>query len=97
MAWRAKTSACSCRSADGGSAGPGLCSSYSRAILAAEKYLASDQASSWSHITAPASLSRDFSEGNTCTTRLRRLISRLARSWTLLVLSLFQWSWGKSR
>ena len=43
-------------------------------------YLASDQASSWSHITAPASLSRDFSEGNTCTTRLRRLIPRLARS-----------------
>lgn len=38
--------------------------------------------------TAPIILMSDFLLGKTCTTRLRRLISRLARSYTLLVRSL---------
>ena len=67
------------------------------AILLSEKYREEDHVSAWSHMTAPAILSRDFSDGNTWTTLALRLISRLARSCTLLVRSRFQCDGGKSR
>ena len=48
-------------------------------------HLLDAQSSSISENTAPSILISDFLDGKTCTTRLRRLSSRLARSWTLLV------------
>lgn len=76
----------------GASPGPG-----SSRILTSEKYLEDAHASSRSHMAAPASLISDAIEGNTCAIRDLRFISLLARSWTLLVLSLFQCDGGKSR
>lgn len=54
------------------------------------------QASSCSHMTMLASLSRSLADGNTCTTLDLCFVSLLVRSWRLLVCSLFQWPCGKS-
>lgn len=48
-------------------------------------------------MTAPTSLAGDASDGKTRATPDLRLVSPLVRSWTLLVLGLFQWEAGKSR
>lgn len=57
----------------------------------------SAQSPAISESTAPIILMSDLLPGSTCTTRLRRLSSRLARSCTLLVRNLTWCSWGKSR
>ena len=68
----------------------------SSAMFLSEKYLDSPQASSCSHMTMLASLSRSLADGNTCTTLDLCFVSLLVRSWRLLVCSLFQWPCGKS-
>ena len=66
-------------------------------ILLSEKQREPDHASAWSHMTAPASLSNDSSDGNAYTTRDLCLVLRLARSCTLLVRRRFQCDGGKPR
>ena len=49
------------------------------------KFFEASHASFWSQHTAPTSLSSESNEGNTWTTLVRRLISHLILSCTLLV------------
>ena len=72
-------------------------SSSSSPVFASEKHLDSCHISFCSHMTAPASCTGDAVERNACTTLDLRLISRLVRSWTLLVRRRFQCDGGKSR
>ncbi len=62
-----------------------------------EKYLDRDHASSRSHMTAPARRSSEATDGNTCTTRDLRPISRLVRPCRLLVRRRSRWLGGRSR
>lgn len=56
-----------------------------------------DHSPSASMSAAPTRRMRDSREGNPCTTLVRRLISRLARSWTLFVRILERCDTGKAR
>ena len=56
-----------------------------------------DHSSSASMSAAPTRRMSDSREGNPCTTRVLRLISRLALSWTLLVRILVRCVAGNAR
>ena len=94
LATRRKAASCSPVGA-AASRAPG--SSGSSDMTRSEKHLDRDHASSWLHMTAPASRSSDATDGSSCTTRDLRFISLLVRSCRLLVRKRFQWPGGMSR
>jgi len=79
--------ACGSKPQDGAGSGV-LDGDIASAIDSSVNHLLDAQSSSISENTAPSIRISDLLDGNTCTTRLRRLSSRLARSCTLLVRSL---------
>ena len=68
-----------------GSGAGAVSRSHSPSIAEGSMYLRLDQSSDASQHTAPTRRTSAASDGKLWTTRVRRLISRLQRSWTLLV------------